>query len=1190
MHPTIRRFLTGKYFLFSVGALLLYTLVGFFALPFAIGWYVPKLAHDQLRCQVSLGKVRINPFLMSVEVNDFSLAQSDGAPLAGFERLFLDLEPSGVFSHTARFSEFRLEKPNIHVVFEANGEINFAKLAPKSAASEPKPPTSSEPMRLLLRTVAIAGGEVTVTDKRLSVPATLQFCDLNLIFETLSTIRDQSGTYSLSTTTQKGETFQLQGAIGLAPFRSSGLLTCLNIQKATLWEFMRDNLRLEPPAGKIDVSTEYLIDAGSTPLQMALENFKVSLSGASLQLVETDRPFFELSKLDVDSVRFDLATKTIQVGKILVDGGTLRIRVDDRGMSNLQKIVRKAVTEEKKEVTPVPGMVQEHQASPPDTALWTVNLEAIEVKNIAFDLEDMSRVLPLAAGVSSIMISSKAKIEAGSKTTQVLIQQLAVELKDARVGNKEAPDPLFAANRFFIEGGEVDLRARTLTVSRVGLSDGRIEVSRERDGKLNLEKLFASKILVPGEPEVKEAPADSGPPWKYLVKNFELSGFRSALFDRAANAEKPLYQLQGLQMRVSDIDGRSPMGIECGFGTAQGGAVTLQGRVDPTVPSVEANIKVNDFPLMPFQPYLEPYITLVLQSAFVSTDGALRYGIPNTGSKIAYDGSFSLDKLSLNEAGSKETFLGWAALQIPRMKLNVEPNNFRIEEVRLKKLLGQLIIAEDRTVNLAKIVKEQPAKESAPPALSPESNKKGVSSAKAPQKDPIKPQGEESGGAFPFSIGKVRVEDGNMVFADLSLKPKFTTRIHSLKGMVSRLSSSGDALAEIQLDGGVDQYGFVKITGALDLHDIKRSTEVSLVFQNVELTSVTPYSGKFAGRSIKSGKLSMNLEYKIQKNQMIGDNKIIVDNLELGAHVDSPDAVNLPLDLAVALLKDASGKIDIGLPVSGDLNDPQFSLGPLIWKVFINLITKAVTAPFRALGALFGGSEEKFDAVAFDSGRMELLPPEKEKLKKLSDALQKRPQLRIVVQGRYSPEADGLEFKQTRVRRTVGTLAGEKLPPGEDTVPLDLGDGKTRRALEKIFEERFGKPALEELNRGVKEGTITARPVEASAPEKGRAENRSRFWKILQGAKLYKLMPGAKSPEQSELLAAEIYARLIESEPAPEQELLQLAAKRAQSVGAELENICGVPSNRITMKDPESQANDEGRSVKLSLDALASSP
>jgi uncharacterized protein involved in outer membrane biogenesis len=1191
MHPILRRVLTGKYFLFSVAALLFYTLLGFFALPYTIGWYAPKLAHDRLNCQVNIGKIRINPFLMSVEVTDFSLTAPDGSSLAGFGRLYFDIEPSGVFSRTVRFSEFYLDRPNIQLVFEPDGETNFTKLVPKSPKPEPEPKPSSSPesVRLLLQVVAITGGKVTVTDNRPSVPETIAFQDFNLNVKALSTIRDQSGSFSLSTTTQKGETFQWQGEIGLAPFRSSGQLACLNIQAATLWGFMRDNLHLESPAGKIDVSTQYHIDTGSTPLQLSLENLKVGLSGLSLKLAETEGPFFELSKLDVDSVRLDLAAKSIQVGKILADSGMLRLHVDDNGISNLQKIQVKAPVADRTQAPPASQEPPPQPSSPPDATPWTAGLEAIEIKNIGFDFVDMSRALPLTAGVSSISVGASAEIRTGTQI-DVAMKGIYTELKGIHLGNRDGADSVFEAQRFFVQGGEMSLGARTVFIDRVGLSDGRLKVSRERDGKLNLETLFALKNPVPADKKPQSAPGDKASSWQYTVKDFELSGFHSALFDRGANDRQPLYQIQGLRVGITDIDGHSPMGVKLGFDVAQGGKVMLQGRIDPAAPSVDATIKVADLPLSPLQPYLEPYITLALQSAFVSTEGTFQYGVPKSGSKIVYDGSFSLDKLSLSNPGSTETFLGWAALQVPNIKLYVAPNNLLIEEVKLKKLLGQLIIAEDQTVNLSKILKPKPTKQALSPALPPEPPKKGTSSGNAAPKAPIQEQGEQSGDSFPFRIGKVRVEDGNVVFADLSLKPKFMTRIHSLRGMVSGLASSGDSLAGIELDGGVDQYGAVRVMGTLDFQNIKRSSDISLVFKNIELTSITPYSGKFAGRRIKSGKLSMNLDYKIQNNQMKGDNKIIVDNLELGEHVNSPEAVNLPLDLAVALLKDASGKIDIGLPVSGDLNDPQFRLGPLIWKVFTNLITKAVTAPFRALGSLFGGASETFDAVVFDFGKAELQPPEKEKLKKLSDVLQQRPQLQLVVQGRYSPETDGLEFKQASVRHAVGLRSGEKFTPGDDPGPLDLGDATVRQAMEKLFEERFGTPALSELNRGVKEGTIKARPADLSTSKKGKTGKKSLFEKIVQGAKLYKLVPGVKSPEQSELLAAEIYARLVESEPVSEQALRQLAERRAESVVTELEKNDGLPPHRITTKDPESLENDEGLSVKLSLDARTSSP
>ncbi len=1184
MHPTIRRLLTSKWFLFSAGAFLLYTLIGFFLLPLAIGWYVPKAVHDQFQCQARLGKVRTNPFSMSFEITDFSLAGPDGAPMAGFARLFLNLEPSALIHRTAKVGEFHIDMPILHVVLEDDGQTNFSKVVPKSKAL---PSSSSESMPFLLQTFTMADGEVIVTDKRESIPQTLTFQDLDLKLKTLSTIRDKTGSYFLTATTQKGETIHVQGEIELAPFRAQGRLACQDIQADTLWGFARDTLGLESAAGKIDMNTEYRIDASNSPLELVLENFKLSLSGVSLKLARAEEAFFELNKLDVDSARLDFAKKTIQVGKVSADGGRLRYLVDDSGISNFAKIVRKGTKQGQKKRAPAAAKAQTQQAPPADAAPWTVDLQAIEVKKIGFDMVDMSRVPPLAAGVSSISINSSVGVRIGAKT-DVMVRGISSELNGLRLGTKGAKDPVFEAQRFFVKGGEVDLGARTVTIPVVGLRDGHLDVGLEQDGKLNLEKLFASKIPAPEDRATRKATTDSGSTWKYAVKSLELSGFRSTFSDWKVNPESPLYQLQNIRLLATDIDGHSPMGVELGVDAVQGGTVTLEGKVNPEAQSLDAKIKVANLELTPIQPYLESYITLTLQSATLSAEGTFQYGAPEARSKIAYDGSFSLDKLRLSESGTQETYLGWETLQIPGLKLNVEPNNLRIKEARLKKPLGRLIIAEDRTFNLATIFKEQSAKKSAVPVPA----KKRSAPAQAPREKAVNEQNEGSGSPFPYNIDKVLVEDGNIIFADLSLEPKFQTRIHNLKGWVSRLSSSPDSLAEIKLDGAVDQFGYAKVTGTLDLHDIKHSAELNMVFQNVELTSITPYAGKFAGRTIKSGKLSADLNYTIRDKKMLGNNKLIINNLELGKHVDSPEAINLPLDLAVALLTDSSGKMHIGLPVHGDLTDPQFSIGPLIWKAFSSLIFKTVTSPFRALGSLLGkGAGEKFDSVAFEPGRSELLPPEKEKLKKLSEALQKRPQLGLAVQGQYNPETDGLDFKQNSLHRAIDTLNGKKIVAGENPGPLDLDDRKTRQALEKIFEERLSAPALSKLKRGVLEGTVKPSSMEGLNIVHSKAGKQNGFGDNVNSAKLFKLLPGAKNPEQSALLAAEMFYRLVESEPVSKKELLQLAAKRAQAVATELEKTDGVPSERIAIKEPEVQTDNQGKTAaKLSLEALASSP
>jgi hypothetical protein len=575
----------------------------------------------------------------------------------------------------------------------------------------------------------------------------------------------------------------------------------------------------------------------------------------------------------------------------------------------------------------------------------------------------------------------------------------------------------------------------------------------------------------------------------------------------------------------------------------------LTGKVDPTAPSVEAQVNVADFALTPLQPYLEPFVTLVLQSAAVSTQGQLRYAVPGGAANLGYDGSFKLSKLNLKEVDSDQTYLGLEAMQIPKLNLTVQPNRFEAGEVKLSGLVGELIIAEDKTINLTRVLKKQEGQEKPP--------------APTPQKT------EQEKEEFPFRIGKVQVEDGNVFFADLSLKPKFNARIHGLKGFVTGLSSAKDARARIQLDGRVDKFGLAKINGEMQLYDFQRSAEIDMVFRNVEMTSLSPYSGKFAGRQIKSGKLSTDLKYRIQNRKLVGDNKIIVDNLVLGEHVDSPDAVNLPLDLAIALLKDSEGRIDLGLPVSGDLDNPEFSIGPLIWKTLMGVITRAVTAPFRALGSLFGGKDEEFQALEFEPGSAELPPPEKEKLLKLAEALTKRPELKLIVQGRYSPEADGAELKDLSVRRTIATGLGSELKPEEDPGPIDLTDSETRKKLEELFEERFGEKALRELEQGIKSGAVKPRAPEIRQPEESKRKKKGFFSKMANNLKLYKIVPGGKSPEEAAAWAGELYVRLVESEPLADERLMKLAEDRAGAVSGELERAGKIATNRVAMEKPE---------------------
>jgi hypothetical protein len=455
---------------------------------------------------------------------------------------------------------------------------------------------------------------------------------------------------------------------------------------------------------------------------------------------------------------------------------------------------------------------------------------------------------------------------------------------------------------------------------------------------------------------------------------------------------------------------------------------------------------------------------------------------------------------------------------------------------------GKFIIEKDRSLNFARVIK----------------------SGSASKKEEKPEAGPATADPFPYRVRRILVSGGLVNFADLSLITPFGTKIHELKGIVAGVSSARSARAQVKLDGRVDEYGTANIDGELNTSDPKAFTNISVVFRNVEMSRLTPYSGKFAGRKIDSGKLSVDLKYKIDKGRLAGDNKIVVERLALGERVESPDAVNLPLDLAVALLEDTNGVIDLGLPVSGNLDSPEFSYGALIGKALANLITKIVTSPFRALGALLpGGGDEAFNTVAFEPGRPDVPPPEKEKLARLAGALQKRPQIKLSVQGRYNPQSDLAELRTAYLSRNLAARLGQKPVPSEDPGPVDFSSPETRKALEALFAERFGAEALKTLKAELKAADEKAKK-DAAAKGQTAAEAESED-------------PGRN--------AKILFDRLAAVEPVDDGALGRLADARAQAVVVELSAAGGIPAERIAITPPAAVGAKDPASALLDLEA-----
>jgi len=401
-------------------------------------------------------------------------------------------------------------------------------------------------------------------------------------------------------------------------------------------------------------------------------------------------------------------------------------------------------------------------------------------------------------------------------------------------------------------------------------------------------------------------------------------------------------------------------------------------------------------------------------SGSIGTKGNLVFDGSGEGpAKVNYDGSVDITDFATIEKSNSNDLLKWKLLNLNALQFNLEPFKLSIGEINLGDFYSRLILGADGKMNLQKLTPESEEKKTEP--------QPGKTTAKAPEeKAPEKPAPATSSVAAEekaITIGKINLTGGNVDFSDLFIKPNYNANLTGVQGTISELKP--ETPGDIDIKARLDNAAPVEITGKINPLSKELFLDIVADAKEIELSPMTPYSGRYVGYGIEKGKLSFNVKYKLENRKLSAENKIILNQLTFGEKIDSPDATKLPVLFAVALLKDRNGVIDIDLPISGSLDDPQFSVGGIIWRIIINILTKAVTAPFSLLGAAFsgGGSGEELSYVEFDSGRASLNDAAKTKIAALAKALNNRPSINLELTGRVDPASDIEGVKRVGIER-----------------------------------------------------------------------------------------------------------------------------------------------------------------------------
>ena len=660
----------------------------------------------------------------------------------------------------------------------------------------------------------------------------------------------------------------------------------------------------------------------------------------------------------------------------------------------------------------------------------------------------LQQLLPLAIAEGQLSLQTDYQMRNGEQGVQLQISNAAIDVKQLNLTAKTQADSLIAIPSLGVQGVAVDLAKQEVSVGLVSSSDAVIKAWLENDGTLNYQALFANQSSQTAQ--VTPPPAEEASPtkpWLIKLNELALNNYQIQFSDRSQRRPVDI-TLSELNCKLQNFNsaekGKLPLQFSSRFNKA--GALSVNGDISPEPFVAELALDVRDIYLKTFQSYIDPFVGLDLVDGAFGGKGRLSLKSAEE-LQIGFQGEAKIDHLITRDKVKNKDFAKWASLEVSEMAIDLPQQVFKFGRIVFDQPYFRFMIKKDGTTNIDDILLEPTdVNAGAKPAKTEVKAVVAAKSAAGRKESPSDPT---------ISIGKVEVKQGKSDFADYSLILPFVAEMNSLNGEVEGFSSNTDDAAKLKLKGKVYDMATVAIKGQYQFRS--NDSDIALNFSHMPLPLVTPYMAEFAGYKIEKGQMALDLEYTIKRGQLVAQNKILIDQLTLGEKVENPKAVSLPLELAIALLKDGDGKINLDFPISGSLEDPQFSVGSLVADVLVNLVTKVASAPFKAIASLFDGDED-LSTVAFVAGGSELAQAEIAKLSQIGQALKEKPELALEVKGLAYQVQDWPSLRSEVVLEVLKKMkSGELRDKGEQirSEYIELSDSDYKRLLAKFYAEVF---------------------------------------------------------------------------------------------------------------------------------------
>ncbi len=1073
-------------------------------------WQVPRVLHDVLTQDVSrmlgrdvaVGKISFNPFTLTVRAHDLSVAQPGAdAPLLALSELDVSAAWSSLFWFAPVIDRLTLREPRIAVVREDVARFNFSdvqqRVAELSAPRPGEPPPKDEGLpRFSLNNMRIEGGAITLDDKVTGRKQVVDELALGVPF--ISTFG-----YATDIDVQPRLHLRINGS----PFDLTGVARPFDVVPSSTLRVAFDALQLEKWADVWPMPLPFKVERAllDSNLQVVFEQPKNAppkiriVGDLGLRRLDVRDPsggnLAAWSALTVSRLELEPIARQVYIGEVGLWAPQIHVRRHANEHLNWQDVVAglKALGGVEPTATPVRDEMRKASGLKPRAASGA---------QVAPGAAGAPVPVPAPAGQAPAAPAAQAPAPRPDQAATAPADQASATPPPAPAEWKVVLDA------FNLHEGEVYvtdavskldyvMTGLAATVEGVALPQPPdqpinlwLTMDNSTDGgwlrakgplvikplSLDMNVRLGNIALAPLAPAVRSAAPITvldgrlGATAQLQVRekggaiDASATAVQADLTQFKARDEslKPVLDIAMQSLRITADRlalGPGPSNFTVAAAGVQGdGKLDLKGVFTPQPLTLKTAVDLSSLNVASFAPYFASSLNATVRAVTLSAKGNAEFtaAAGSAPMKAGWKGGVDITDLDLQDRVNKDDFLNWKRLGFTGMDISVAGDKIgaRLGDIALEDFYGRILLNAQGRLNVMDLVAapgqaggsitqdtQTPGRSADPPAAPP--------AAAAPAK------GSGAAAMPDISVNSVTLTRGRMTFTDRFVKPNYVAELSSIEGDITAVSSTNPQPAKVKVTGRVYTTAPLSISGIVQPFAKYLTLDLKASAKGVDLPRFNTYSAKYVGYPIKRGKLSVDLEYKIKNRALQATNHVVLNQLTFGDKTNSPDATKLPVLLAVALLKDSRGNIDINLPISGSLDDPEFSVGGIVVRVLMNLVVKAVTSPFSLLASAFGGGEE-LSYVEFAPGSAVLTEDSLQRIETLTKALADRPALKMDISGRADPKTDTEGLRQAWVDAKIrAAKAADVAPRGKKPDPkgVEVSGAERAKYLEAVYDD-----------------------------------------------------------------------------------------------------------------------------------------